>query len=350
MADRIRWAVIGTGGIADRFCAEVPLGGAPDGPGAEVVAVASRRPGGARELAGRHRIAHRFEGPDSVQQVVHSPEVDAVYVASPHPFHAEQGLAAIAAGKHVLIEKPLAMNAAQASALMDAATQAGVFCMEAMWTRFLPHMVRLRELLAEAAVGQIQVVHADQGMRFDPDPQHRLFAPALGGGALLDLGVYPFSFASMVLGSPQSVTAASTPAMTGVDLSTSAVLSYAIGAQAVLTCTAAAATPMRAFIAGTLGRIEIEPRWYSNSGLTLIRQDGRTEVFPAADGVTGPGVKGMRFEIAEAGRCIGSGRTQSLVMPLAESVSILATLDEVRAQAAAAGGGSPAAAVDGAGT
>lgn len=323
----VRWGVIGTGGIAARFAADAAL--LPDAP---VVAVASRRAGGAQACAERFGVEHRFEGPDAYRELAQSPLVDAVYVATPHPFHAEHGLLAIAAGKHVLIEKPFAMDAAQAADLAAAAADAGVFAMEAMWTRFLPHMVRIQELLDDGALGTVQLVHADQGMWFEPDPGHRLFAPELGGGALLDLGIYPFSFASMVLGTPEQVLASSTAAMTGVDLTTSAVLRYPSGAHAVLTCSAAASSPMRAFIAGTEGRIEIEPRWYSNAGFRLIRRDGEDETFEAPEGISGPVAKGMRFEIAEAGRCISAGLTQSPVMPLDETVSILATLDDVRRQ------------------
>lgn len=323
----MRWGVIGTGGIAAKFAADAELV-----PQATVAAVASRRPGGTAGYAERFAVPHRFEGPQAQHDLTASAEVDAVYVASPHPFHAEHALLAIAAGKHVLVEKPFTLNAAQAQQVADAAAAAGVFCMEAMWTRFLPHMVAIRELLAADAIGDVRLVHADQGMWFEPDPAHRLFAPELGGGALLDLGVYPFSFASMVLGRPSSVTAASTPAMTGVDLTTSAVLGYPSGAQAVLTCSAATSTPMRAFIAGTEGRIEVDPRWYSSAGFQLIRRDGADEVFEAPGDVGGSLPKGMRFEIAEVERCVASGLRESPALPLAESVAVMATLDDVRHQ------------------
>ena len=208
--------------------------------------------------------------------------------------------------------------------------------MEAMWTRFLPHMIRLRELLAEGALGEILAVSADQGMRFEPDPEHRLFAPELGGGALLDLGIYPFSFASMVLGVPETVRASATAAFTGVDQTTSAVLTYSGGAHAVVICTSAAATPMRAWVAGTQGRIEIDRPWYQATSFTLTRVDGSTERYETPSGVVQDiaqgRAKGMRFEAAEMGRCLHAGLLESPVMPLDETVSILGTLDEVRDQ------------------
>jgi predicted dehydrogenase len=204
--------------------------------------------------------------------------------------------------------------------------------MEAMWTRFLPHMARLRELIADGALGDVIAVSADQGMRFEPDPEHRLFAPELGGGALLDLGIYPFSFASMVLGPPETVRACATPAFTGVDQTTSAVLTYPGGAHAVLICTSAAATPMRAWVAGTKGRIDLDPSWYQGTSFTLTRSDGRVERFERPSGLVVGRAKGMRFQADEVHRRLIDGELESPIMPLDETVSILGCLDEVRDQ------------------
>ncbi|HST81544.1 MAG TPA: Gfo/Idh/MocA family oxidoreductase [Kineosporiaceae bacterium] len=328
LSGTVRWGVIGTGGIAAKFVADLAL--LPD---AEVVAVGSRSADGAADFGDRFQIDRRHA---SYADLVADPDIDAVYIATPHPFHAEHALQAIAAGKPVLVEKPFAMNAGEARSVVDAARAAGVFCMEAMWTRFLPHMIRLRELLAEGALGEILAVSADQGMRFEPDPEHRLFAPELGGGALLDLGIYPFSFASMVLGVPETVRASATSAFTGVDQTTSAVLTYSGGAHAVVICTSAAATPMRAWVAGTQGRIEIDRPWYQATSFTLTRMDGSTERYETPAGVVQDiaqgRAKGMRFEAAELGRCLRAGLLESPVMPLDETVSILGTLDEVRDQ------------------
>jgi predicted dehydrogenase len=320
----LRWGVIGTGGIAARFMADLAL--LPD---AEVVAVGSRSAVGAAGFADRFQIPHRH---GSYAELVADPQVDVVYIATPHPFHAEHALLAISAGKPVLVEKPFAMDAYQARTVADAAKGAGVFCMEAMWTRFLPHMERIRELLAEGALGNVLALSADLGMRFEPKPEHRLFAPGLGGGALLDLGIYPFSFASMVLGPPATVRALATQAFTGVDQTTSAVLTYPAGAHAVLTCSSAATTPVHAWVAGSEGRIEIDRPWYSATSFTLIRADGRTERFVTPAGVVVDRAKGMRFEAAEVGRCLREGLLESPVMPLDETVSIIGTLDEVRDQ------------------
>lgn len=326
--ERLRWGIVGTGGIAGRFAADVAL--LDD---QAVVAVGSR----SQESADRFGEQWGVEGrhPD-YEALVHDDAVDAVYVATPHPYHAEHALLAIGAGKPVLVEKPFTMDAAQARTVVEAARAAGVFAMEAMWTRFLPHMQEVRELLAAGEIGDVVTLGADQGLRFEPDPRHRLFAPELGGGALLDLGIYPFSFASMVLGTPMAVRACATPAATGVDLTTSAVLTYAEGAHAVLTCTAGAATPMRAWIAGTAGRIEIDRPWYGPTAVTYTRSEGRRDGaarrFDSPPGIATDLAKGMRYEALEVARCLHAGLLESPVMPLDETVAILGTLDEVRDQ------------------
>jgi predicted dehydrogenase len=321
--DVVRWGVVGAGGIAGRFAADVARVD-----GAVLAAVGSRRSGGTQAFD----VPHRFEGPDAYAELCASDAIDAVYVATPHPYHLEHGLLAVRAGKPVLVEKPFTMDADEARTLVAEAAAAGVFCMEAMWTRFLPHMARVRDLLAAGAIGEPLLLHADQGMWFEPDAGHRLFAPELGGGALLDLGVYPFSFASMVLGPPSGVHAAGTPAFTGVDLVTSATLTYPSGAQAVLTCTSGAATPMRAWIAGAEGRIELDSRWYQSTAVTLVPRTGAPQRFEAPDGVVEGSAKGMQFEIAEAVRGVREGWLESPLMPLAETVAVMATLDEVRRQ------------------
>jgi predicted dehydrogenase len=202
--------------------------------------------------------------------------------------------------------------------------------MEAMWTRFLPHMAEIRRLLAGGALGELVTVTADHGQWFAPDPAFRLFAPELGGGALLDLGVYPVSLASMLLGAPERIVALSTPAFTGVDGTTSILLGYPSGAQAVITCTSAAVSPTTAAIVGTEARIEIGRRWYGQTGFTLIPRAGEPATFEA--GVP----SGLRFEAEEVARCLAEGLRESPLLPLAETVSIMETMDAVLAQPAAA--------------
>jgi predicted dehydrogenase len=325
----LRWGILGTGGIARDFARD--LAGVP---GARLTAVGSRTPEAAARFAAA--VADQFTGVrpwGSWAQLVADDTVDAVYVATPHPWHAEGALLAIAAGRHVLVEKPFTMDAAEAREVASAAREAGVVCLEAMWTRFLPHTRRLRELVADGAVGDVVTVSADHGQWFAADPRHRLFDPALGGGALLDLGIYGVSWASMLLGPPATVTALSAPTSTGVDAATSILLGYPDRpAQAILTCTLASATPRRAFVAGTEGVIEVDPVFYAASGFTLRRRDGRTERFDTPAGFSSSPGKGLRLQAAEVAHLVATGMTESPHLPLAETVSIMETLDEVRRQ------------------
>jgi predicted dehydrogenase len=316
----VRFGVVGTGWIASAFTADLAL--LDD---AMVAAVGSRSQESADRFGERHGVGRRHA---SYAELVADPEVDVVYVATPHPGHHDAAMLAIGSGKAVLVEKPFTMDARQATDLVDAARREGVFLMEAMWTRFLPHMVRVREVLAAGTLGQVVTVTADHGQWFAADPEHRVFAPALGGGALLDLGVYPVSLASMVLGAPDVVTARSSKAFTGVDAQTSVILDHAGGAQAVLTTTLLARSPTRAAIVGTDARIEIDTVWYQPSSFTVISRDGQVlERYDEAQ--VG---NGLRHQAAEVVRCLRAGETQSPVLPLDETLAVMRTMDEVRRQ------------------
>jgi predicted dehydrogenase len=318
-----RWGVIGTGGIATSFVTDLALLN-----DAAVVAIGSRTTEGAERFGSEHDIARRHA---SYAELVADPEVDAVYVAVPHPRHHDAAIQAIGAGKAVLVEKPFTLNAAEAAALVAAARAAGTFLMEAMWTRFLPHIVEIRELVASGALGDLVNVAADHGQWFAHDATHRLFAPELGGGALLDLGVYPVSFCSMILGTPSRVTAVGTKAFTGVDAQTSILLEHDGGAHGLVNTTLASSTTTSAVINGTDGRIEVDGPFYRPTGYTVIRRAGRGDDArehhqPAVQG------HGIRLQAAEVARCLRAGLTESPAMPLDETVSIMATLDECRRQ------------------
>ncbi|HVN12172.1 MAG TPA: Gfo/Idh/MocA family oxidoreductase [Kineosporiaceae bacterium] len=330
MADVVRFGIIGTGGIASAFATDL---WAVDG--ARLVAVGSRNRASAERFGAIHDVPRRHA---SYQDLIEDDEVDVVYVATPHPLHAENALAAIAQGKHVLVEKPFTMDAAQARGVVATAREKGVLCLEAMWTRFLPHTIEIRRLLADGALGDVRTVVADHGQMFAPDPAHRLYAPELGGGALLDLGVYPVSWAHMVLGTPTSVTSASDPTFTGVDGQTSAILRYPHGVHAVVTCTLWATTACRAWISGTRGTIDVDPIFYAPTTFTLRRKGAEPERFTLEAGLAGPG-KGLRFEAIEVVRCLREGLTESPRLPLDETVAIMETLDSIRENAAAAAPG-----------
>jgi predicted dehydrogenase len=235
---------------------------------------------------------------------------------------------ALNTGKHVLVEKPFAMDARQAEEMVVLARRKGLFLLEAMWTRFLPHVVELRNLLASGMLGRVVSVQADHGQWFAENAAHRLYAPELGGGALLDLGIYPVSFASMVLGTPQKITAVADKAFTGVDGQTSALFQYASGAHAVLTTTLSAATPTRAAIVGTEARVEIDRMFFVPTSFTVIHRDGRVlkRYEQKYEG------NGLREQAAELGRGVAAGLTESTILSLDETVSIMRTMDEIRRQ------------------
>ena len=264
----------------------------------------------------------------SYAELVADPDVDAVYISPPHPMHHDAALLAIEHGKAVLCEKPFAMDRAESQRMVDAARAAGTFLMEAMWTRFLPHVARIREILAAGTLGEIVYLTAEHGQWFAQDREHRLFAPGLGGGALLDLGIYPVSFAHLVLGPPSAITAVSTPAFTGVDATTSMVLRHPTGGHAVLTTSLAAKSDNPAVIYGSEARLEIDGWFYVPTSMRVVSRDEEVlETF------TSPDIgRGMQYEAQEVNRCLRDGLIESPLMTLDETLAIMGVLDEVRAQ------------------
>jgi len=318
----VRWGILGTGGIAASFASDLRLSEA-----GVAVAVGSRSQAAADRFADSYGIANRH---DSYESLVADPDVDVIYVATPHPMHRDNAILALRAGKHVLVEKPFTMNAAEAREVVAVARERGLFAMEAMWTRFLPHVGVIREWLGKGMLGDVVTVTADHGQWFAEDAGFRLFAPELGGGALLDLGVYPVSFASMVLGSPSRIVSISDPAFTGVDAQTSMLFGYDSGAQAVLTCTLRAKSPTRAAIVGTDARIEVDGDFYAPARVSLIPRDGDPVVVESAHQG-----RGLRHQADEVARRLAAGEVESPFMPLDETISIMETMDTVLKQAEA---------------
>jgi predicted dehydrogenase len=321
---QVRWGVIGTGAIARAWSDDLRRTDS-----GRIVAVGSRTQAAADRFGDDFDVPARYA---SYEELVADDDVDAVYVTTPHPWHHDNSILALEAGKPVLCEKPLTMNAAEARAMVAMARDRKLFLMEAMWTRFLPHIIELRRLLADGAIGDIIRVSADHGQAIPHDPAHRIFAPELGGGALLDLGVYPVSFASMLLGTPSKILAAIEPAFTGVDGQTSMLFVYPNGAQALLSCTSLGRSPTRADIVGTQARIEIDTDFYRPSSFTLITASGeRTRFEPPHEGW------GLRHQADEVARCLHEGLLESPVMPLDESISIMETMDTVLSTAVVTG-------------
>jgi len=316
MVRPVRWGIIGTGKIARTFATDLRLIAEGD-----VVAVGSRQQASADAFGDAFDVPRRY---DSYEALVADPDVDAVYVSTPHPMHLANASLALLHDKAVLVEKAFTMNAGEARELVALARSRGLFMMEAMWTRFLPHVVALRDVIARGALGELIVVEADHGKWFAPDPTSRLFAPELGGSAMLDLGIYPVSFASMLLGPPSKVVSMVTPAFTGVDAQASMIFGYDSGAQALLTCTSLARSATRACITGTEARIEIDGDFYAPTSFRLITRAGEV-----TDYTFDVAPRGLRYEAIEVARCLDEGLLESPVMPLDETISIMATMDQI---------------------
>ncbi|MFJ8688474.1 Gfo/Idh/MocA family protein [Micromonospora wenchangensis] len=314
-----RWGILSTGNIAGRFAEDLRLV-----PGAELVAVGSRTLGSAEEFAGRHG-ADRAYG--SWAELAADDGLDAIYVATPHAAHHEAARICLEAGRAVLLEKPFTLDLATSTELVELARARGVFLMEAMWMRCNPLILRLVELVRAGAIGEVTSVRADFGVAGPFPPEHRMRNPALGGGALLDLGVYPVSLAHLLLGLPQHVQAWAKLSPQGVDENTGIVFGYDSGAVATLGCGMLGATPLTAAITGTTGRIELPEPFFRPGSAVLHRADAEPET------LTGdPTGGGYQYEAAEVQRCLTAGLTESPLVPHAVTLEVMGLLDDIRAR------------------
>lgn len=312
------WAILGPGGIARAFAKDLAL---LDGHSIGAV--------GSRSLANAANFAAEFGGKayGSYEELVNDPAIDAVYVATPHPAHHDNVIMALNAGKPVLCEKPFSVNALEAQAMVDAASKNQVALMEAMWARFLPHYAKVREIVASGVLGPIHSIHADHGQRLADQGIDRLIEPSLAGGALLDLGIYPISFAHMILGNPASINSVAVMTDKGVDAQTSMIFSYENGAQAVLTTTMIEQTPCRAVVAGLHGWLEIDRTFYNPAGMRIIMNDGLVTEYPNT--YIGHGLR----EQAESFRqLVQTGKLQSEILTWKDTVDIMKSMDTVRRQ------------------
>jgi len=306
----IKWGILGTGGIAHEFAADVR-----SHTEMKISAVGSRSLEKAKEF---DKEVHPF---GSYEELVAS-DVDAIYVATPHQVHAENTILALNAGKPVLCEKPFAINTAQAINMAAAAKQNNLLLMEAMWTRYLPHIQKVRELMHE--LGEVLNVQADHGQSLMSIK--RLTDPNYAGGALLDLGIYPVSFTYLVFGRPEKITAKSV-IENGVDLQTSAIFEYAGGRQAVINTVMNAKTPTAACINGTKARLELATSFYRPTDMRLVYNDGRIVDFKNEYRGHGLREQAIYFE-----KMLISGKKDSELLPISETISIMETLDEIRNQ------------------
>ncbi|MCV2489668.1 Gfo/Idh/MocA family oxidoreductase [Geodermatophilus sp. YIM 151500] len=311
----IRWGIVGPGRIAEKLVEDFV-----HVDGARPVAVASRSLDRARSFAERHGL-ERAHG--SYADILADPEVDVLYVATPHPQHHAIALGALRAGKALLVEKAFTATTAGAAEVVELARETGVFVMEAMWTRFQPAVVALRELIAEGAIGEVRSVQADLGVAREYDPVDRLFALELGGGALLDVGVYVVSFAQMLMGAPDRVMATGSMFPSGADAEAALLLGWDDGRSAALTTSLRYALPGQARVVGTEGWIDVVPRFHHPDTIVLHRAGAEAETI-----VRRPVGGGYSHELVEVTECLRAGRTESAVMPLADTLSVQAVLGE----------------------
>ncbi|MGY1914733.1 Gfo/Idh/MocA family protein [Blastococcus sp. SYSU DS0973] len=319
MSEEIRWGVVGPGRIAENVVHDFA-----HVPGARVAAVASRSQERADAFASRHGV-ERAHG--SYAAIIADPDVDVLYLATPHPQHHALALAALRAGKALLVEKSFTATTAGALEVVDLARETGVFAMEAMWTRFQPAVVAVRELIADGAIGEVRSVQADLGVAREYDPADRLFAMELGGGALLDLGVYVVSFAQMLLGTPERVVAAGSLFSSGADADAALLLDFGGGRTASLTTSLRNALPGQARVFGTTGWIDVLPRFHHPATFVLHRTGTEPETITKP-----PAGTGYAHELIEVTDCLRAGRTESAVMPLADTLVVQDVLGQAGEQ------------------
>jgi len=318
MNKSIKWGIIGPGDIARQFAPALDF--LPD---AELVAVGSRSKERADKFGDEFKVARRY---GSYADLVGDPDVDVIYVSTPHPFHKEQSLLALNAGKAVLCEKPFTINAAEAKEVISVARSKKLFLMEAMWTRFLPVMVKVREWLSSGVIGEVRMVSADVGFRTSWNPEARDLKLALGGGALLDMGCYTIAFVFMALGGPPArVLSAAHIGETGVDEQSIAIFEYEGGVLARVSSAIRTRIPSEAHILGTEGAIRVHHSFWcaTKATLTVGRKQEETVEMPFEG-------NGYNYEAAEVMRCIRERKLESNIMPLDESLSIMGVMDEMR--------------------
>lgn len=316
MNKSIRWGILGLGKIAHKFAADlIKL------PQCELIAVGSSSINKAKAFATQFYAEHAF---GSYEDLVRCPEIDVIYIATPHTYHKKHTLLCLEAGKHVLCEKPFALNQHEVAEMNAKAEQQKLFLMEAIWTRFLPFMDKLLALINENAIGAVKYLEADFGFLAPYDPQGRLYNPHLGGGALLDIGIYPLFLAHALFGIPSHIQASALMSDTHIDTVTNILLRWRNDQLANLHCSVIADTPTQAKIYGTKGKIIIPTRWHEAKSLTLITEQGE-ESFSFDDDYLG-----FAYEIMEVNECIRNGALESNRLPLTFSVELIKTMDSVR--------------------
>ncbi len=317
--NKINWGIIATGNIAHCLAHDIALS-----PGSQVQAVASRRLPSAQQFAEQYGVPEYYGDYGSL---LSSPKVDLVYIATPHPMHFNLVVDALNAGKHVVCEKPMTLNFKQAQVCIDLAKVKKRFLLEAVWMRFFPAYTQVKRWLANGAIGTPQWLDVSFSIDVPFNPSHRLYSPELGGGALLDLGIYPISLATMLFGYPQQVTGTASIGNTGVDEANQLQFSYADGFQAQLSSSMRYSKPITAAILGSEGRIDIHENFLCPWKISLSRHDGHHSVkqYPFNS-------KGYTFQIAAAEQSLKQGALETLQMPWQDTLATMAIMDKLRQQ------------------
>jgi predicted dehydrogenase len=319
MGNRVRWGILGTGKIARAFATALQ-----DVPGAVFAGVASRSLDKARDFAAEFHAGAAF---GSYEELAAADGIDLVYVATPHPQHAQNALLALGAGKGVLVEKPFTMNLREAEQVVALARSKNLFLMEAMWTRFMPALAEVKRLIAAGEIGSVHQVVADFGFTATFGPEHRVFNPELGGGALLDLGIYPLSIAASLLGPVVDVKAQAEMGPTGVDVQTGFTMKHQGGAMSVCSCSFQARTPGELTVSGSRGHIRMNTMFHRARSITVALEEGGTRTIDTP--YLG---NGYVHEAIEAQRCFLDGLIESPGMTHEETLALMGVMDEIRRQ------------------
>lgn len=319
MDKQIRWGILGTGRIAHDFAV-----GLRDAPGAVLAGVGSRGNESAQAFAAEFGAAAAY---GSYEELAQAPDVDIIYIGTPHPMHAENAKLALRGGKAVLCEKPFAMTRREADEVVALARAGKLFLMEAMWTRFMPALAEVRRIIDSGEIGKVGLVQADFGIPATTDPEHRVNKLELGGGALLDLGIYPLSIACALLGKVSSVQAQAIIGETGVDLSTAFTMKHEGGTLSVCSCSLRTRSSCELVVSGTRGSVRMHRMFHMATRLTVELQDGssRTVDVPWLG-------NGYTHEAIAAGECLRAGRTEHALMTHEETLRLMDLLDNIRAQ------------------
>jgi dihydrodiol dehydrogenase / D-xylose 1-dehydrogenase (NADP) len=317
--EKIRYGIISTGRIAKALAEAISRVD-----GCEVVAVGSRSQESADEFGDKYDIAKRY---GTYEELCADADVDVVYIGTPHNLHYDNTLTALKYNKHVLNEKPFTINAHQTEHLIDLAREKGVFMMEAMWTRFMPSVIQAKKWIEEDMIGPIRQVFADFSVPFKFDPKHRLFDPELGGGSLLDLGVYPISHTHFWLGVPDEVHSVAFLGETGVDEHVSAMFTYERGAFAQITCGSQFRGTNEVTVVGEKGYLRFHAPIPRSTQVTikLVDMQERVVDFPFPDHYNG-----YEFEVEEVNKCIRDGKTESALRPLDHTLEVMRLMDGMR--------------------